>query len=636
LAALAMASFSSCSEKEPEPVNPGEESVELVAPVATASSTTVTVSSDNMSSEALKLSWTSAAPKDKDVAVVYSVYANLASKDLYTSPKVYSAGGQLEYSLKGEDLNSLVSELGAEVGSEVELQFSVYAKSDDDDIEAVVSNVVKVSVATFKEVIVLPSVLWIAGSATDAGWDTSKGIEMPMVGGGVYKAEGVNINVTINDTGFKLYFANDGSSDYFFGPDRKSEVFGTAMLYTEDDGSANLFQPAMNGYTSGKYTITFSAPDLKMTMTRTGDLDVKVEYGDNVYPLGSCFDWGWDFTNPMAKVSDKVYEIENVQCKWGDKGDSGFKIFLGEGKWSPYFAMTDDSSNGNIGIRLVTDSEAPQFYPGSIGYANGYYTIRADFNTMTLTLTEGENPNPGDGFDETKAFFLVGGGFEKYKEWSILRELALVDPDNDDVFVSESPIYLNKWCYFRIAKSDCSQDYSRVQGATNYWTAQLKAKDDEEPFIPGNANSDWVDGLYTVTFDHTNLTVTCTPASTDGPVVDQTKAFYIFGCNFEGACEDWTFSDDMALMPTTENANIYKTVKPVTLAKWCYFKFEKQDWTEYVRDQTTTDYWKVTPRVKEPADNDKGFSPGDTGFESGSYNVTLNLDDMSVTLTAAE
>lgn len=622
----------SCQKNTPaEPSPKDDDKVELKAPVLSASPASVVLSEKNLSSDALTLSWTSALKTGEQATIIYTVYANLTGRDMYSSPKTFSAGGQLEFAFKGSDLNTLVSNLGTEVGKDVELQFSVYAKSDDDNIESVTSNILKVAISTYKEEVVVPETLYIAGSATDAAWDTSKGIACVKQADGKHKAENVNLNLTISDTGFKFYFANDGSSDCFFGPDRKSDDFGAALLYTEDDGSANLFQPAMHGYKTGKYTIVLDTQALEMTLTRTGDISTDVTFGDNVYALGNCFEWGWSFTNPMTKVSDKVYEIQNVKCQWGDNGDSGFKIFLENGKWSPYFAQSSDATASEIKMTLVTDSEAPQFYPGLLEYANGFYTIRADFNTMVLTLTPGEDPNPSDGFDEDSALFIVGGSFSKYKEWTIQRECALVCPDKDNVYKSENPIYLDKWSYFRIASKDYKQDYSRKVGAANYWTAQVKATGDEEPFIPGNGNADWVDALYDVVFDLNTMTLTCTMAAN---AVDPSKAFYIFGDGFGESYESWTFNEGLAMMPTSEG--VYETVSPVYLLNSAYFKFDKQDWTEYVRDQTASDYWTVTPRVKEPVDNDKGFVAADAGLQTGWYNVKLDTISLKVTLTEVE
>ena len=623
--AAAFLALAACNKPEPE--NPGNEdngTTELSAPVLTAGSESVTVSPDNLDGDVLTLAWTSAAPDGSDVDISYSVYANDASKDMYSSPVIYRAAG-LSYSFTGNALNELVRNVAGDDAAEAELQFSVYAVSDDDDVESVVSNVVKVKVTAYEEVVEIPSVLWIAGSATDAGWDVSNGIACPG-NGNVYRAENVNLNVTITDTGFKFYFSNDGSSEYFIGPDRSSETFGAAMIYKKDDGTANLFQPAMNGYSSGKYTITLDTDKMMMTLERTGDSDASVELGEEVYFCGGCFDWGWDFTTPVPRINDGIYEIENVRCRWGDNKDSGFKIFAGYQKWSPYFAQGGDASHDNITITLVSDSEVPQFYPGQLGYDDGWYTLRADFNAMTLTLTPGENPNPGDGFDENSAMYVLGGGFEKYGDvWTPARERALI-PLGDGTYESENPIWLNKWAYFQFATGDWSKQYSRDDSASSYWTACVKGEN-EKNFIPGDYDPDWKDGWYDIKFDENNLTVTCTPVKSD---VDPSVAFYLYGGGFGDAYSDWTFHEDLALMPVEDN--VYQTLKPVHFLSSTYFKFEKQDWTEYVRDNGASDYWTVVKRSHDP-DNDSSFSPSGAGLSEGDYHVKLDLNTMKVTIT---
>lgn len=638
---LAAAAFlglaTSCQEKLPDDngKDPGNqtETLVLAAPALSASSTSVVLSNDSLEGEALKLSWTSALPQGKEAVVVYTVYANLSSKDMYSSPKTFSAGGQLNYSISGKDLNTLVSGLGAEVGSEVELQFAVYAKTDNDEVESVISNIVKVGVSTFKEVINVPETLWIAGSATDALWDLSKAIAFPKGGDGIYKAEGINLNFVASDMGFKFYFATDGSSTYFFGPDRDAD-FGTALLYKEDDGSANLFQPAMNGYNSGVYTITFNAETLKITLQRTGDLQISiddVEWGDAVYAMGGCFTWGWgDWTSPMVKVADKVYEIENVKCSWGGNGDNGFKIFTAEQKWSPYFAMTEDSAKDNVKLLFVTDGDAPQVYPGKLGYADGYYSLRADFNTMTLTITEGEDPNPGPGpeIDPAVAFYIYGCNFEgAHAEWDFDDDLALM-PTSEGVYKSVKPIFLPEWCYFKFEKQDWTE-YVPNSGAENYWSVvpRTHEPDNDGGFSPGTTGLKT--GDYNVTLDLNTLTVTLEPATNVDPAV----AFYLFGDGIDGVYNGWTFNDMFAMMPTSDG--VYETVNAVYMPADWYFKFEKQDWTEYVRDTAAGEFWTVAARTKDP-DNDACFALKDCGMDGGYYNVKLDLNTLRVTITPAE
>ena len=608
-----------------------EGKVELVAPVLSANATAVEVSEENLQSAALTLSWTSAVPKDATVSLSYVVYANLASVDLYTSPKTIQSR-ELSLAFTGSELNALVAELKKDVadGDAVELQFSVYARPESDEIEAVVSNIVKATVTTYKEKIDIPSTLYIVGSATTAGWDKSKGIPVQKGGDGKYTAEGVELNLTITDTGFKFYFSNDDSSALFFGPDLSSDTFGKTKLYTEDDGSANLFQPALNGYTTGVYTIVLDVDALMTTLTRTGDIEYNIEFGDAVYPQGSCFPWGWSFDGPMEKTADKVYEVKGVKCYWGDNGDSGFKIFIANGVWSPYFAQGDDATKDNVTIKLVTDSDVPQFFPGLLGYESGTYDIKADFNTMVLTLTKVEDEDPGQSeYDENTAIFLFGDGFEKYTGWTFDRALALI-PQGDGTYVSESKIYINKWCYFKLEMKDWTE-WVRDSAAGSYWTATKRTHDPDNDcnFVPGDSDGSWADGDYTVVFDKNNLTLTLTP---DAPALDENTAIYLFGGDFFDSA-DWEFDNKNALVPVGEN--IYKSLAPIHLKEWTYFKLEMKDWTEWVPNKATDEPWDATERTHDP-DNDGTFSVGNVGLKDGYYNVEFNRGTKMLTVTAAE
>lgn len=508
----AMAAWS-CQEKEElKPDEPSDKNVELKVPVLSAGSETLEITGADLEQQILKLSWTDAVPEGKKVSLEYIVYANLASKDMYSNPETYSASSNLEYAFTGTALNDLARKLGVEEGEEAELQFSVYAKPQSSEVESVVSNSVKVKVKTYSAQIEIPETLYIVGSATSAGWDKSKGIPFSKGGDGLYRIEGLEINVVINDTGFKIYLANDGSSDSFFGQDLSSDIFGKAKLYgKEDEGVVNLFQPALiGGYDSGVYTVTFDAENLMMAMTRTGDIEYEVEFGEAVYPQGACFPWGWSFDGPMQKVAEKVYEVKNVKCQWGSAGDSGFKLFIADGVWSPYFAQGEDAAKDNITIRLVTDSDVPQCYPGLLGYEDGIYDIRADFNAMKLELT------------------FISGGNE------------------------------------------------------------------------GN--------------------------------IDPATAIYLYGGSFINGSEDWKFDDRNALVPVGDN--VYKSPVPISLGESTYFKFEKQDWTEWVPDKSAGDYWTVTSRTHDPEDNDGTFFIGHEGMKDGNYWVELDLNTNKVTVTA--
>lgn len=502
-AALATVSCNKESQKVKPDVQPTEK-VELTAPVLSISPEGMIILEEETT---LTLSWTSAVPEGKKIDVAYRLYANDAQKEIYTSPLTFEAGHDLSLTLKSADLVDFVKKIDSE---EPELQFAVYAKPDDENMEATSSNIVKIKVSTATAEQEIPETLYLVGSATTAGWDASKAL--PVTGKDkVYTADDIELNLTIPDTGFKFLFANDGSSSCFFGQDLSSESFGAVKFFAEDDGSVNLFQPALNGFSSGLYTIVLDLNSYMMTLTRTGDMEHKVQLGASVYPLGDCFDWKWSFKSPMPKTDDNVYEMKNVQMNFGD-GNNGFKIFIEVDKWSPYFAQTDGSPKESIEIRLVTDSDIPQFKPGLLGYESGTYDIKADFNTMTLTLTLiSRDDKPG--FDEETAFYLYGGGFENgVGDWSFDVKHALVEtPDGSGIYVTPQAVYLNQWCYFKFVKKDWTE-YVRNDKASDYWTATIRTTDPDNDctFSPGNGFPAWTDGSCIVSLDTNTGKVTVT------------------------------------------------------------------------------------------------------------------------------
>lgn len=94
---------------------------------------------------------------------------------------------------------------------------------------------------------------------------------------------------------------------------------------------------------------------------------------------------------------------------FGDNGDVGFKMFTERDNWSVYYAMTDDATADDISLQLVTDTDAPQVYPGKLGYGKGVYDIEVNLNTMKMTLT-------AKSIDYSTAYSMTGeatpGGWE--------------------------------------------------------------------------------------------------------------------------------------------------------------------------------------------------------------------------------
>ncbi|MBQ9410590.1 MAG: SusE domain-containing protein, partial [Bacteroidales bacterium] len=391
----------------------------LSAPVLQADKTAVTLDEATGSAEAIKLSWTSGLSEGDTEPVSYTVYANTEGKDLFTDPQKFEVKKALEKAFTGGELNELATKLG--ITDEGKIVFGVYAVADKGTYESKLSNTVTVGVTLYKPTFVGPDALYLVGAATPYGWDLSTALELPNDGNNVYKATEVPLRVLPQslNAGFKLYFSRGEEDTRFVGQDPASENFGDAVI-VEEGMPDTQFLPAPAGYTNGIYDIEANLNELKVKITRKGDLPMP-QLPDKLYMVGGCFEWAWEAANAttLDKVSDKVYEARDIKMSFGtDQNPLGFKVWLGPDTYSPYFAQADDATKDNVKIQMVEDSEAPQFYPGKLGYEDGTYDISMDFGAMvaTFTLKEAAPEFP-------EKLYLLGGCFTA--SWTYSEDLVL-------------------------------------------------------------------------------------------------------------------------------------------------------------------------------------------------------------------
>lgn len=513
-AVAAMLCFNACSKHETPGGGGGqEETVKLVTPVLTPSTTSVTLSQASAQTTALTLSWTTAVPEGKAVDLTYKVYANNANKDLYSSPEIISVGTAASYAFTHKTLNDLAVKLGITAGGSGSLNFAIYAVATDHTIEPVISSAKAVAVTTYSEQFEGPEFLYLAGSAV-GGWDLSKAAKVQRIASNVYEITGVEVRLSPDDQGFKFYFKNDGTDPREIAQDPGSTTFGKAKIF--DGDAASLFQPGRNGYTGAIYTIHLDMNSFMMTMSKTGDLPTEVDLSKyaNLYMKGDCLPWTWGTpTTLLSKTSDKVYEAKSITMNFNE-GDPqhlcGFKIFLANDSWSPYFAMTDDATKGNLKIQQVDNGDVPIFNPGKIGYESGVYDVKADFNTKVLTLTKTGG--------QTRVLNILGdavGGWDfasqpKLSETSTNVFTGSVTFDLSDTYKGFKMFLNNQW----------TPEYGMIYGSTkgNITFAEKQDPIQESLKNPNHDNDcqfylydlGYTSGTYTVTVNLNNYTLTLT------------------------------------------------------------------------------------------------------------------------------
>ena len=438
MAILAVAALSGCKKDS----TPAEEqggnnpSSGLTAPVLTANATSVVLQEASAASAALKLDWTAASSA---AGVSYDLYINLASRDLFTNPVKVVAGTALSVTFTHSELNGHLANLGASEATDI--RFGVYASAAGE--EPVLSNLVTLQVTPYSEAFVNPTAIYVIGTATPYAWDLGTALEITPSSEGVYSASNLPLRVlpVSNNQSIKFAFSRDGSDPRFAGQS-PGAAFGDMVVV--ETGNGYEFFPGAAGYENGVYSITVDFNTMRFSMTRTGDLPDE-ELPASMYLLGGCLEWGWNFTGTtLDKVSGKVYEAKNIKMRFGDNNNpNGFKVFRKVNQWSPYFAMTDDSTYGNVKIQNVEDTDVPQFYPGKLGYTDGVYDIQMDFANMTAIFTR-----TGDISSDTEVMYLHGGCFNP--SWNFSDDLVLTKT-SDGIYEGDITIVeANEWDGFKI------------------------------------------------------------------------------------------------------------------------------------------------------------------------------------------
>ena len=603
----------------------------LEAPVLTSNKTAVTLEEAGAGEEALKLSWTSGLSKGDTEPVSYTLYANTEGKDLFTDPQKFEAGKALQKAFTGEALNGLAAKLG--ITEEGKIVFGVYAVADKGTYESKLSNTVTVTVTMYKATLVGPEALYLVGAATPYGWDLSKALALPNDGNNVYKASDVPLRVLPQslNAGFKLYFSREDDDKRFIGQNPASESFGDAVI-VEEGMQDTQFLPAPAGYTNGVYDIEANLNNLKVKITRKGDLP-ETRLPDKLYMVGGCFEWGWNATEGITldKVSEKYYEARDIKMAFGtDENPLGFKVWLGPDTYSPYFAMASDAAKGNVKIQKVEDSEAPQFYPGKLGYQDGTYDIAMDFNSMvaTFTLKEAAPEFP-------EKLYLLGACFSSNWEYS---DDFVVNSIADGVYKATGIVFngMEDWNGFKI--------YSGLEWAGPWYGMDLENSTadniilvDGAKYIAETGVEDtqiylgrlgFQAGKYTLTVDLKTMKLTAVPETGSVDPVTGLSKIYLSGGLFAEDWQSWDFREDRVLTVVASGVFEGQAYLYLDHESRGFKLFGQADWGPKVwsADLDSGSEFKILEE-----DNEQ-FYPFRFGYTSGTYTIRADFNQMKLTL----
>ena len=219
---------------------------------------------------------------------------------------------------------------------------------------------------------VLPSRLYIFGSATPGGWTPEDASEMtPGSGKGIFTWTGT----LIGDGEFK-FITSKSFWPGFVKASSNADDFSIRYSATELPGEEDLkFKTGENG----TFEVTVDILDLTVSFRRTGEAVY-----ENLYIIGDATSgrWALEKAGKMEEISDGVY-------KWsGQLGAGGFRFVVSTAGYAPGYWKANDNPE-NMGI-IFSDTQlgGADDRTFTITEAGGYI-ITADTKNLTVTIDKG-------------------------------------------------------------------------------------------------------------------------------------------------------------------------------------------------------------------------------------------------------
>ncbi|MFH0758430.1 MAG: SusF/SusE family outer membrane protein [Bacteroidota bacterium] len=271
-------SLNSCREEFDIVVSEGE-------PVSLSVSDTLIILNQKVAgSTALSFSWTRGSNGGTGSSISYTLEIDQAGNNFSTSLISHKGKGVFEENYTVKSLNELIVESwGIEAGSGVILEARIIAHITDENVEDDISDVITISVTTYKPV---SSTLFFMGNAAPNGWDASKATPM----------------TADPDDPTTFTFQGDlnpGQLKFItmlgtFLPSYQKGEDENSLLYRTDDSQPNVnFEIAEKG----KYNITMNLVDLTISI----ELVTGPGY-DVLYIFGSANPEGPDIENALEMM----------------------------------------------------------------------------------------------------------------------------------------------------------------------------------------------------------------------------------------------------------------------------------------------------------------------------------------------
>lgn len=274
-AAAMLLVFSACQKPENNSNNNNPAGGGANTPITlTASTTTPVMDRDHQNDEALKLDWNATTNMGTGARVEYSILIDLKGGTMENAYEIALGPNVVTYTCTALELNKIAKEeFSIENDVATEFDVCIYATIKSSEVEDVVSNKVTITLTPFEP---KPSVLYLIGSATEAGWDLSKAPEMSPIDG---EDGGFTWSGELFAGELKFLVTTDGWVPSYGPGDAEGTLSYRDHLWEDENGNrvddeslphVDTPDPKFNIAEQGNYKIILNIEKLTITITKTG------------------------------------------------------------------------------------------------------------------------------------------------------------------------------------------------------------------------------------------------------------------------------------------------------------------------------------------------------------------------------
>jgi hypothetical protein len=346
-----------------------------VAPVLSASATTIAPQPADSNNTALTLSWTYPNHATDSNNIKYTIEIDSSGRN-FSNEVTKIVMGTLGTSFTAKELNNILLGYGYAFNVPVDMDVRVTSSYANNN-EQLASNTLKIKMTAYKipPKVVPPASghLFLVGDASSGGWNNP----VPVPTQEFSKIDSVTYGGIFDIIGGKQYLALPVNGDWT----HKFAVADNSIPGLAGGGdfgfdySSNFPGPA----TSGTYKIIFNFQSGKFIVTPyTGTLPT------NLFIVGDATAGGWN--NPVPTPSQQLTRVNSSQFEITIPitGGKQYLLLPVNGDWSHKYSVTDNTiaglaAGGDFGYDL------PQNFPGPA--SGGTYKITVNFVTGKFAVT---------------------------------------------------------------------------------------------------------------------------------------------------------------------------------------------------------------------------------------------------------